>query len=252
MIATLGDINMHYKIDGTGKTIFLLHGLALDHTIWDELVALYSDQARFIRPDLRGHGLTNLGSADGSLEQFASDIVKLADHLEIEKFILAGHSMGGYTSLAFAEKYAERLNGLIMVTSNAQEDDSERKQNRRVDAEQVLKLGSVYAAEKMAPKLTWDQSVQKTCFELISGTTAEGIANVQKAIASRRNRLDVIADLEVPFLAIAGEEDQLRPPTVAYEMVEKAKIGKIVVLPGVGHMPMMEAPLTLGALLLTV
>ncbi len=252
MIAVIDDINMNYKVDGTGKDIFLLHGLALDHSIWDEVVRFYGDQARFIRPDLRGHGLTNLGSAEGSLEQFASDILKLADYLKIEKFTLAGHSMGGYTSLAFAEKYAERLNALIMVTSNAQEDDSERKQNRLVDAEQVIKVGSQYAAEKMAPKLSWEKDVQKTCFELISGTSPEGIANVQKAIGSRRNRLDVIADLEVPFLAIAGKEDQLRPPAVAYEMVEKAKDGKIVVLPGVGHMPMLEAPLTLGALLLTV
>ena len=95
MFAHLNDLDMHFEIRGSGKPVILLHGLALDHSIWLGMAETYSDQAQFIIPDLRGHGRTSLGNADATLEQFADDVLRLADHLGHEQFTLAGHSMGG-------------------------------------------------------------------------------------------------------------------------------------------------------------
>jgi len=56
MIAHLEDLELYYEIRGSGKPVYLLHGLALDHSIWLEMAEYYEDQAQFIIPDLRGHG----------------------------------------------------------------------------------------------------------------------------------------------------------------------------------------------------
>lgn len=251
MKTKINDIGIDYIVQGSGKPIVLLHGLALDASIWSEVVRLYEDQAQFILPDLRGHGKSETGNANGSLEQFADDLKQLLDYLDFEQVSLVGHSMGGYISLAFAEKYPERLENLIMLTSNARADDDDKRKGRLADAEKVLQEGSRFLAEGMAPKLSKNPEIQQQCLDIVAATAPEGLSNVLRAIALRPERLDVIAGLEIPVFAIAGKDDQLMHPQVAFEMAQAAESGKAVVLPGVGHMPMLEAPLTLGALLIS-
>jgi len=251
MIAHLNDIKIHFEDHGEGKPLVLLHGLALNGSIWDEVVTLYSDQARFIVPDVRGHGKTKTGAANGSLEQFADDLLALADYLKLETFTLAGHSMGGYVALVFAEKYPERLNGLIMVTSNARSDTPEKQKSRQADAELAMSAGMAALSETMVQKYTAPVKLRQQIIPIIENTDPRGFANVQHAIAWRKNQLSQIKILDMPLLAIAGSDDQLMKPEVAYEMAHASKSGSVVVLPGTGHLPMLEEPLTLGALMVS-
>jgi pimeloyl-ACP methyl ester carboxylesterase len=255
MIAHLDGLDIYYEIRGIGKPIFLLHGLALDHSIWLEMADYYADQAQFIIPDLRGHGRTALGDADATLEQFANDVIRLADHLGHEKFILAGHSMGGYIALALAEAYPERLAGLAMVTSNARADSPEKREGRLGDAKSVLTEGTKRIAntliQRLMPEGELAQPDEHLC-EVVLNSLPEGFANVLTAIANRPNRLAVIQSLLSPVLAIAGDKDQILPVEVALEPADHARQGRKVFLPGVGHMPMIEVPLTLGALLVSM
>ncbi|HOZ37806.1 MAG TPA: alpha/beta fold hydrolase [Anaerolineaceae bacterium] len=255
MIAYLNDHEMFYEIRGSGKPIFLLHGLALDHSIWLEMADYYADQAQFIIPDLRGHGRTALGDADATLEQFANDVIRLVDHLGHEKFILAGHSMGGYIALALAEAYPERLAGLAMVTSNARADSPEKREGRHGDAKSVLAEGTKRIAnaliQRLMPEGELAQPDEHLC-EVVLNSSPEGFANVLTAIANRPNRLAVIQSLLSPVLAIAGDKDQILPVEVALEPADHAHQGRKVCLPGVGHMPMIEVPYTLGALLVSM
>ena len=252
MIAHLNDLEMFYEIRGSGKPIYLLHGLALDHSIWLEMADYYADQAQFVIPDLRGHGCTPLGKADAKLEQFANDVLQLADHLGHNQFVLGGHSMGGYIALALAEAYPERLAGLAMVTSNARADSPEKRESRLEEAERALVEGTQSIGsnliQRMMPDGEFAQPDEHMC-EVIMNSSSEGFANVQTAIANRPNRLAVVSSLNCPVLAIAGGKDQLMPVEIALEAAGSALQGRKVCLPGVGHMPMIEVPYTLGALL---
>lgn len=252
MFANVNGIKMYYEDQGQGKPVILLHGLALDGSIWADMVRMYADQARFILPDLRGHGRTETGEANGSLEQLADDLHALAEQLELQNFTLVGHSMGGYTSLAFAEKYPEMLDALVMVTSNARSDTLEKRAARFTEAELALKSGMHVISEPMAQKLTAPIGIRELVAPIIANTDPHGFANVQPAMASRKNQLELLENLAVPFLAIAGSDDQLMKPEVAYEMARASKCGRVVVLPGVGHMPMLEEPLALGALIVSM
>ena len=255
MIAHLNDIDMFYTVRGSGRPVYLLHGLALDHSIWLEMADYYADQAQFIIPDLRGHGCTPLGNADASLEQMANDVIQLADHLGLQKFTLAGHSLGGYIALALAEAHPERLAGLVTVTSHARADSPDKLESRYEQVRQArlegIKAMSEDLIERMMPEGELALPDEHMC-EVVSTSSAEGFVNVQEAMAKRPNRLDVLRSLNCPVLAIAGGKDRILPKEIALEVAENAKQGRGVCLPEVGHLPMLEVPYTLGALLVSM
>jgi pimeloyl-ACP methyl ester carboxylesterase len=255
MIAHLNDIDMFYEIRGSGRPVYLLHGLALDHSIWLEMANTYADQAQFIMPDLRGHGRTPLGNADASLEQLADDVIQLADTLGHQKFTLAGHSLGGYIALALAEAFPERLVGLVTVTSHARADSPEKLESRFEQVKQARLEGvrgmSQNLIERMMPEGELVQPDEHMC-EVVSNSSSEGFANVQEAMAKRPNRLNIMRSLTCPVLAIAGGKDRILPREIALEVAENAKQGRAVCLPEVGHLAMIEVPYTLGALIVSM
>ncbi|HPR35734.1 MAG TPA: alpha/beta hydrolase [Anaerolineaceae bacterium] len=255
MIAHLDDIDKFYEIRGSGKPIYLMHGLALDHSIWLEMADYYADQAQFIIPDLRGHGCTPLGNADASLEQLANDVIQLADSLGHQKFILAGHSLGGYIALALAEAHADRLAGLVTVTSHARADSPDKLESRFEQIRQArlegIKSMSDNLIERMMPEGESAQPDEHMC-EVVSNSSAEGFANVQLAMAKRPDRLLMLRSLSCPVLAIAGGKDRILPKEIAFQVAENARQGRVVCLPEVGHLPMLEVPYTLGALLVSM
>ena len=111
---------------GTGPVVLLLHGFAEDGTTWDNLAGPLSAHCRLIIPNL---------PASSSMEDLAATIASLLDHLGIDKCIMIGHSMGGYITLAFAEKYPDRLTAFGLFHSTAYPDNEEKKAVRRKSIE---------------------------------------------------------------------------------------------------------------------
>ena len=247
----LNGLEMDLTDSGEGLPIVLLHGLALDKSIWSPLVAAYASQARFITPDLRGHGKTSVGQADGTLGQIAGDLLALLDALDLPKVCLLGHSMGGYIALEFAARYPQRLNSLVLLTSNVRVDAPEKQRSRLEDAQKVLNGGVPAFAAGMASRLTRDPFLADQLRTQMEAIDPAGLSNILIAIANRPDQQALVPKLEVPVLAIAGADDQNSAPAFALEAADLAARGHKVVLPGVGHMPMLENPLALGAAIMS-
>jgi pimeloyl-ACP methyl ester carboxylesterase len=115
------------EVRGNGLPITLLHGYPLDHTIWDDVADRLAKDARVITPDLRGQGRSPAPEGVYSMAELAGDVVQVLDKLGVEKTVIGGHSMGGYVSLALAQLYPERINGLVLVGSHAFADSPRRK-----------------------------------------------------------------------------------------------------------------------------
>jgi 3-oxoadipate enol-lactonase len=245
-------IEVELEIMGEGRPILLLHGLGLDHSIWLPMASLYQDQAMFIMPDLRGQGKSELGVGDGSLEQQADDMAAVLDCMRVEKAVLAGHSMGGYLALAFAERHPERLAALILVTSHTGADDEDKKQGRIRDAERIPHCGTREFAAGLAPRLSADADLVKRMQKIIVATPPDGLANVLRAIAARPDRTELFKQLDKPVMFIAGAQDQIVKVTTAKELHRAKPSLRMAILPDAGHMPMLESPLACGALIVSI
>jgi esterase len=103
--------------DREGKPLLLLHGMPSGHSSWAQLAPdLATMGYRVITPDLRGHG-ASARSSTYSLELMREDLHQFASALALDQLVLGGHSMGGTVATLFAERYPDRLAGLILVDS---------------------------------------------------------------------------------------------------------------------------------------
>lgn len=243
----INGIRMGYQvIGGTGLPIVLIHGFGLNRSIWKELVNEYLNGYHVILPDIRGHGESEATEGVYSMAGLAEDIVALLDLLNVEKAIICGHSMGGYIALAFAQKYPERLAGLGLITTHAAADSAEKRGDRYQMVEDVRKAGAFVLAESLAPKLTMDEAIIKKMYQILSETDPVGIIGVLRGMAERPARMDLLPEIDVPALVVAGSEDQIIEIDVARKMAESLPQGKFMLIEGAGHMPMIETPGILG------
>jgi len=220
----------------------LIHGYPVDHTIWEQVGSLLENDFDLILPDLRGFGQSGTIRTPYSLADMAADLVALMDSLKIEKAVVAGHSMGGYISLAFARAYPERVMGLGLVASQSLDDTPEKKAGRFHEAEQVLAHGIGEVANGMTTKATADPILQARLNELILQQQPEGLAGALRAMAERPDSTDILSSFNFPVAIIHGLEDKIIPIERARDVQAVVKIGYLVEIAGVGHMPMMEAP----------
>jgi 3-oxoadipate enol-lactonase len=240
--ANFNGIQIAYTRKGSGKPLVLVHGYPLDHTIWDEVLPLLETEFDIILPDLRGFGQSVVVESQYKITDMAEDIAGLLDHLGIEKVAIAGHSMGGYIALAFANAYPKRVVGLGLVASQAPADPPERKQGRYDAAEEIMKTGVQPVAESMSAKLTPDKRVQAYVRGLIAAQQPAGLAGALKAMAERDDSITILSSFQFPVVLIHGKADELIPVQRAQEIKLAIPQATLMELSGIGHMPMMENP----------
>ena len=139
---------MYYKTTGKGKAVVLLHGFIEEGSMWDETVKVLSKNNRVIVPDLEGFGKSPFSGSALSMEYYAEEVCAMLKKEKVKKCVLLGHSMGGYVTLHFAEKYSGMLYGFGLLNSHCFEDADEKKENRKKGNEFIAKHGSsVFVSE---------------------------------------------------------------------------------------------------------
>lgn len=246
---SVNGIELAYVRRGKGTPLVLLHGYPLDHHIWDDVASLLEDGFDLILPDLRGFGESTTVDTPYGMDDFASDIAGLLDHLGIRKAAIAGHSMGGYVALAFLKRYPDRISGLGMVSSQSLADTPERREGRYKSAAEVAEKGTQGVVEAMASKLTSDERVRMLASEIMKRQKPAGFVGALKAMAERMDATVLLSAFKSPAVIVHGDSDDLIPIERAREVKDTLPHARLLELKGVGHLPMMEAPQeTAGAL----
>jgi len=234
-------IPLAYSRTGEGPPLVLIHGFPLDRSIWNEVTPLLEDHFDLIAPDLRGFGGSGTVDSPYTMTDMADDIAALLDRSGIAEARLAGHSMGGYVALALAKKYPEKVAGLALVSSQAGGDSPEGAQGRYQTAEKVSEEGTGVVVNAMTPKLTSDARIRQFAGEVMAAQSEAGITGALKAMAEREDLRDFLSTCTFPLVLIHGGADELVPIDKARDARSRAGSAELVELPGVGHMPMMEA-----------
>jgi pimeloyl-ACP methyl ester carboxylesterase len=237
----INNLEIAYERRGKGTPLVLIHGYPLDHSIWNEVTDLLKDDFDVIAPDLRGFGESTTVDTVYGMNEIAEDVAKLLTKLGIEKAMIAGHSMGGYVALAFANKYPDRVSGLALVGSQAPADPPERKEGRYKTAVEVEEKG-LDVVVPMTDKLSPDQKVRDKVRPLIERQSRSGVVGALKAMAEREDAREWLPEFKFPIVLIHGDADELIPVARAQEIKLAISNAELVELPGVGHLAMMEVP----------
>jgi pimeloyl-ACP methyl ester carboxylesterase len=239
--ARIGEIDLAYLRRGKGTPLVLLHGYPLDHSIWDKIIPLLEAKFDVVAPDLRGFGASSPVQAVFGMDELATDIRLLLDHLGIQNAVITGHSMGGYVALAFARLHPERLLGLGLVSTQVLADTPDRKEGRYKLAAEVEQKGPAVVVDSMVAKFSSNVAVQGDARRVMERQTSAGIIGALKAMAERQDSTATVTDLGLSVVVVHGTGDALIPVERARELVASAPRAKLVELAGIGHMPMLEA-----------
>jgi len=204
---------LHYEISGKGReTLVLLHGFMENLEIWDDMMPHLSEDFQLVKVDLSGFGKSAPIAEIQTMELFAEEIKKLTDHLEINKFHLLGHSMGGYISLAFAEKFPELLKSFTLFFSTYFEDDDEKKSIREKSLRLIEENYKAYASAGIpnffgpeARKLKKDKI--ELAKQIAYSADIEGVLACTKGMILRPDRKSVLENFDGKILLLAGRFD---------------------------------------------
>jgi 3-oxoadipate enol-lactonase len=247
--AIVNNVSLAYRDTGQGNSLLMVHGFPLDHSMWSEQIGVLSRRYRVIVPDLRGFGQSGVREGIVTMEQFADDLAALLDHLQIrEPVVLCGLSMGGYIAFAFWRKYAARLRALILCDTRAAADTPAASAGRNATAERVLREGSSFLAETMAPKLFSSQTlasrphVADAVKRVILGTDPRGIAGAARGMARRPDSTPDLPRIACPTLVLVGKDDVLSPPAEMRSLAREIPNARFAVIPDAAHLAPLEQP----------
>src|SRR3972149_4779485 len=143
MKALINGWNTSYNIDGnaSGQPVVFIHGFPFSQQMWRSQVAELSRDYRVITYDVRGHGKSEVGDSQFTIEFFVDDLIALLDHLRIEKAVVIGLSMGGYIALRAIERHPERFSALGLCDTRSEADSDEGKVKRSANIKLVKTEG---------------------------------------------------------------------------------------------------------------
>jgi len=234
-----------YTTHGKGYPVVLVHGFAEDSDVWKYQREILSANYRLIIPDLPGAGASGLTDTF-SMELAADCIRQILRQENIERTILIGHSMGGYITLAFAEKYAGCLQAFGLFHSTAYADNDEKKASRQKGIEFILTHGSYEFLKQSIPNLFSPDSrismggAVKGMIEQYRNFNPNTLIACHQAMMQRPDRTHVLTSFTGPVLLIIGKYDTAIPYEQSLRQSHLPHISYIHILEQSGHMGMWE------------
>jgi pimeloyl-ACP methyl ester carboxylesterase len=261
-----GGAKLAFSDTGHGLPVVFLHPTPLDRDYWRPLNAELAG-VRAIVPDLRGHGLSELGATlpvggfarvpDApvlTMGQLAADIRALLDHLEIQQAVFAGCSIGGYVLLELWRHVPERMRGLAFVCSKPQPDAETNLVKRAATIAQARSGETAKLFDGMAQTLVGTTARERRpeiAAELRARMTLtpDALVAVQAGLGARPDSVPAVATIDVPVMAIAGGEDTAVTPVEMEAFRAASGECEWHLLPDAGHFAAYEQPQKVAALM---
>ena len=204
---------LNFEVSGNGKEpLVLLHGFMENRTAWEDMEKTLSRDFILVKIDLPGHGKSDPLAEVQTMEMMAEEVNKVTDDLDFDHFHLLGHSMGGYISLAFAEKYPKKLKTLTLFFSTSLPDSQEKKTIRKRSTEVIEKDFSLFVSNSI-PRLFNENEKDilegkiKLAKKIALSCNTKGVKASQLGMAERPDRTSVLENFEGKILVLTGRHD---------------------------------------------
>jgi 3-oxoadipate enol-lactonase len=243
---TLGDVTLHYRIEGDagGLPIVFANSLGTDFRLWDKIIPLLPGGLKILRFDKRGHGLSSCPDGDYVIGDLIADTAVLLQALEIKDCLFVGLSIGGLIAQGLAAQHPELVRAMVISNTAARIGTTEMWQ-QRIDS---LHAGGIEAlADNIMQRWFANDFRQHSARELLAWrnmltrTPLQGYIGCCAAIAACDFEQSN-AELTLPTLVIAGEEDGSTPPELVRATAAMIKDSRFELIANAAHLPCVEQP----------
>lgn len=241
---SFGDFSLYYETIGTGPAIVFLHGLGGNHLSWWNQVPYFMRWFTCVTLDQRGFGLSP--DTEGSFNSsHADDLARLLDHLKIERAMLVGQSMGGWTVVGCGLKHPDRVAALVLAGTYGGIELPNLPDLRRSAAPPINfsanpPIGAMptYAKDYFArrPELAFLYDDLRIFGARPPEDAIGRIGRLRHSLALVQQRLTM------PTLCIIGEEDALMPLPLIRELAQRLPDCRLITIPHCGHSTYFERP----------
>jgi len=239
--------NLSYQTFGSGRTVVLIHGFGEDGNVWRNQISFLLPSFHLIIPHLPGTGSSEIVN-DMSMEGLAESIYLILKEEGVEQCSMIGHSMGGYVTLAFAEKYPSRLDSFGLFHSTAFADSEEKKLSRKKGIQNIEENGPIPFLKDFIPNLygpstkTVNQTIIDDHLKEVSYFTKAALSAYFQSMMDRPDRTNVLKQNKIPVLFVLGRNDAAIPFNDVLRLASMPDISYIHILEQSGHMGMIEEP----------
>lgn len=239
-------LNVKYEASNPAgsPTVILAASLGTDRTMWQEQVELLPRSWNVVTFDLRGHGASPLSPTTPSIEDFADDVIAIADDIGVQRFAFCGLSIGGAIGQSLAARYPERLGSLVLASTGLTILTPEGLLER---SERVLREGTEWVADASAPR--WftarfraeHPEVVSAKMDHLRNMPARAYADACLALAGFDGH-DAAGAISAPTLVLVGSDDVATPPSGGAELAAAIHGAEVRNLPDASHLCSVEQP----------
>jgi len=243
-IADLGDVRLHYKIDGPddGAPVVLANSLGTDLRLWDPIMPLLPSGLRILRFDKRGHGLSTCPPAPYTMGQLITDIEQLMDQQGFKDALFVGLSIGGLIAQGLAAKRLDLVRAMVLSNTGAKIGTREMWADRikTVQDHGIESLTDAVMERWFSPDFRAKPELE-LWRNMLTRQDDAGYAGCSAAISGSDFYASTAA-LRLPTLGIAGSEDGSTPPDLVRETTDLVPGSKFHLIRKAGHLPCVEQP----------
>ncbi|MEZ5316063.1 MAG: alpha/beta fold hydrolase [Vicinamibacterales bacterium] len=257
-VAHLLSRSVRYLESGSGRPLVLLHAFPLSADQWFGQLQRVPPGWRAVAPDLRGFRGGSVAYEDPGLDgltidDYARDVLEFMTHVEADRSVVLGLSMGGYVALALARRAPRRIAGLILADTRPGADSPEGRAGRDALVDVARREGVGAVARQLVPRLVGETTRrdQPELLDVLTGAvqlnTVEAIVAASLAMKDRPDQTGWLPSIAVPTTIVCGEEDTLTPMAESEAMQRAIPGARLVRIPGAGHLSNLEAPRAFNA-----
>ncbi|MBV8170494.1 MAG: alpha/beta fold hydrolase [Candidatus Eremiobacteraeota bacterium] len=225
--------------------LVLLHAWPLDHRMWDSQVQTLAGLGTVMAPDLPGFGKEPM-TARPSLDDWAKKLSARLRSDGVDKAVVAGCSMGGYTALALLRVDPSLLAGIALVDSRLTADTPIVAAARGGTIGQIERTGTAFLVENttlsLGPTARKNPDVIERVRTMVSDGNSAGLIAAYRAIGSRPDMSAAVSASDVPLAIIAGTDDVVVPIAEMRELAGAIPRARLTEVPGAGHFSPLESP----------
>jgi len=235
-IISINNLKVNYKTTGSGPVILILHGWPASSDSWVRSMENLSRLGyQVICPDLPGFGKSHIQVKPWNISNYVEWVLKFADFLKLDKFILLSHSFGGRIAIKFSIKYGNRLKCLILCDSAGIRPKFDAKTTA---ISKAVQIGNNVFSSGFLLKIK--DVLRNILYFLIKNRDYVKAKGVMKATMIKVVEEDLgsyLPEIKNKTLLIWGKKDISVPIEYAYQFKDKIKDSKLEIIPGVGHCP---------------